>query len=304
MTDWSQLAREANEKPEDAAAREARHQVLIELLGAYADRELPAETSSQIEAHLVGCTRCRRELAVHQSMRRRLGAEPPIGASAALRERIAAAVAATPVPEPTAPARINARGHVLWWIGLATVAVIVAFSTLVLRTRDDSTAVARLGVPAGKVPVLQSVLADYRRVTASELPGRARDLDAVRSAVSFPVEPLRAPGLRLVAAWTTEIAGGAAAVLAYRWDDRVVLEYLVPDDERFFGHPMIRRGLDGGRLLSARDGSQSLVAWGASESGVILVGELPPERLVQLVVATRRSTVQAALAGRVRADAE
>ena len=304
MTDWSQLARDANETPEEAAAREARHQVLIELLGAYADRELPAETSSQIEAHLVGCTRCRRELAVHQSMRRRLGAEPPIGAPAALRERIAAAVAATPVPEPSQPAaQAGLRTRMLWWIGLATAVVLIAISTVVLLTRDDTPAVSRLEAPQ-RVPVLQSVLADYRRVTASELPGRARDLDAVRSAVSFPVEPLRAPGLRLVAAWTTEIAGSAAAVLAYRWEDRVVLAYLVPDDERFFGHPTMRRGLDGGRLVSARDGKQSLVAWGARESGVILVGELPPERLVQLVVATRRSTVQAALAGRVRADAE
>ena len=46
--------------------------VLIDLLGAYADGELPPETTSQIDAHLVGCVRCRRELAVHRAMRRRL----------------------------------------------------------------------------------------------------------------------------------------------------------------------------------------------------------------------------------------
>ena len=62
------LARDAVETQSEREAREARHQVLIELLAAYADRELPAETTSQIDAHLVGCARCRSELAVHQGL--------------------------------------------------------------------------------------------------------------------------------------------------------------------------------------------------------------------------------------------
>ena len=49
-----------HERPDTDDVREARHQVLATLLGAYADGELPAETASQIDAHLLGCARCRR----------------------------------------------------------------------------------------------------------------------------------------------------------------------------------------------------------------------------------------------------
>src|SRR5687767_13187070 len=111
MSDWTPRATGLGESAAERAAREERHQVIIELLGAYADGELPPETTSQIDAHLVGCLRCRRDLAVHQAVRSRLGVEPPLAAPPALRERIAAAVAATPVvatplpPAQRAPAR-------------------------------------------------------------------------------------------------------------------------------------------------------------------------------------------------------
>ena len=70
--------------PEEAA-RESRHEVLGELLGAYADRELPPETVAQIDAHLVGCAECRRGLEVHDTLRARLAVQPPAAASPAFR---------------------------------------------------------------------------------------------------------------------------------------------------------------------------------------------------------------------------
>ena len=85
--------------PEEAA-RESRHEVLRELLGAYADRELPPETVAQIDAHLVGCAECRRGLEVHHALRARLAVEPPAAASPAFRARIAAAIDAAPAPTP------------------------------------------------------------------------------------------------------------------------------------------------------------------------------------------------------------
>src|ERR671914_2373634 len=108
MSDWTPRAgaraagEELGESAAERAAREEQHQVIIELLGAYADGELPPETTSQIDAHLIGCARCRRDLAVHQTLRQRLGIEPPVAAPPALRERIGAAVASTPVPTPAA----------------------------------------------------------------------------------------------------------------------------------------------------------------------------------------------------------
>ena len=271
------------ESAAERAAREERHQVIIELLGAYADGELPQETTSQIDAHLVGCGRCRRDLAVHQAVRRRLGVEPPLAAPPALRDRIAAAVAATPVLQPPSAARYPLRV-------VRRVAVIVfglvalgaaAWVGLARNEGTQSPALGRLEASPTSVPLVRGVLADYRRVTAGDLPGRARDLEVVRGAVPFPVEPLHAPGVRLLAAWTTELEGEPAAVLAYRWDDRIVLEYLVPE-ERFFQHRDIRRAVTGGRLLVASDGAQGVAAWPTESAGALLVGDLPPERLARL----------------------
>ena len=291
------LARDAVETQREREAREARHQVLIELLAAYADRELPAETTSQIDAHLVGCGRCRSELAVHQAVRARLGVEPPVAAPPALRERIAAAIAAAPVPVAVATHdSIRSRAAALWarhrvLLSVAVVALVVTVTAagagLARRVSSGDAAasaahVSRLAVPPASVPLLADVLADYRRVTAGDLPGRARDLDVVQGAAGFPVEPLRASGVRLLAAWTTDLGGEPAVVLAYRWDDRILLEYLVPEG-RFFRHPAVRAAVTGGRPLVAASGAQGLVAWPTrGAAGAVLVGDVAPERLAKL----------------------
>ena len=280
MTDWTPLT-QGSEDPAERAARESQHQVLIDLLGAYADRELPPETTSQIDAHLVGCVRCRRELAIHNAMRRRLGVEPLVAAPPALRDRIVAAIAATPVPI-TAPAPAPRfpwlrRPVVLAAVAVAGIAVALEGVSLV-RHRTESTAAVPFTASVASVPLLRDALADYRRVVAGDLPGRARDLDAVRSAVRFPIEPLDAPSVRLVAAWTTDLGGDPAVVLAYRWDDRIVLQYVV-SEERFFQHPALRRAVAGGGLLSARDGVQGIVAWPTASAGAVLIGDVPPSRL-------------------------
>jgi anti-sigma factor RsiW len=285
MSDWRSQAAGTGESPAERAAREERHQVLIELLAAYADGELPPETTSQIDAHLVGCARCRRDLAVHQAVRRRLGVEPPVAAPPALRERIAAAVAATPVaaPVPTArPLRASRRvAATLVALGTIGTAVWIGVSG---SDSAEAPALGRLAASPASVPLIRGVLADYRRVTAGDLPGRARDLETVRGAVPFPVEPLRASGLSLLAAWTTELEGEPAAVLAYRWDDRIVLQYLVAES-RFFQHRDVRQAVTDGRLLAASDGGQGIVAWPAQATGSLLVGDLEPERLANLAVA-------------------
>jgi anti-sigma factor RsiW len=295
MSDWTPQAgtRAAGgglgESAAERAAREERHQVIIELLAAYADGELPPETTSQIDAHLVGCARCRRDLSVHQTVRKRLGVEPPLAAPPELRERIAVAVAATPIvvtplpPAQRAPARYPvpaARRLALIPIAVATLAAVVWIG-VARHERPDSPPLGQLASSPASVPLTRGILADYRRVTAGDLPGRARDLEAVRGAVPFPVEPLQAPGVRLLAVWTTELEGEPAAVLAYRWDDHIVLQYLVPET-RFFQHRDIRRAVTDGRLLVASDGAQGIVAWPTEAAGALLVGDLAPERLSRL----------------------
>jgi hypothetical protein len=212
-------------------------------------------------------------------------------ASPALRARIGAAVAATPVPADLAP-RAAGRGprlahHVVALIAAAVVTLAGAlWFGLSHRERagGDAPVIAKLAASPASVPLIRGVLADYRRVTASDLPGRARDLEAVRGAVPFPVEPLHAAGLRLLAVWTTELEDDPAVVLAYRWDDRIVLEYLVPET-RFFQHRDVRQAVTGGRLLVASDGAQGIVAWPTEAAGALLVGDVAPALLTQLAAA-------------------
>jgi anti-sigma factor RsiW len=285
MIDNGPFTAQRHPDPGDDASREARHGVLIELLGAYADGELPAETSSQIDAHLLGCARCRSELSIHESVRGRLAIEPPSGGSPALRARIATAIAAAPEPA-AAPARERPRApraRIVAAAGILVVAVAAALGAREYAARGSAASVETraLAVDARSVPLLDVVLEDYARVTAGDLPGRARDLAAVRGGVPFPVEPMRGPGLRLLAAWTTDLRGEPAAVLAYRLGDGLVLQYLVTE-QLFFRHPSVRSAVSERHLLATTDGPRGIVAWPEAESGSVLVADMPLERLAAL----------------------
>lgn len=275
-----------HERPGDDEAREARHQVLATLLGAYADGELPPETCSQIDAHLLGCARCRREVDMHAAVRARLATEPTVLASAALRERILQQIA---VSQPPASAHSIGSSGAWWRRRSAQVMAAVTTCAVVLGGVMVSRAMATAGAPklavvqASAVPLFSQVLADYQRVTAGDLPGRARDLDAVRASVPFPVEVLPNSAARLLAAWSTDLEGEPAAVLAYRWKDRLVLQYLIAEPA-FFRHPGMRTPVAAGELITAASGGQGLVAWAAPESGVVLVADVTPVELAALRV--------------------
>jgi hypothetical protein len=269
--------------PAEEAARESRHEVLRDLLGAYADRELPPETVAQIDAHLVGGGECRRALEVHDVLRSRLAVERPAAPSPALRSRIAAAIDAAPAPVvvPAPDARSASRPRVLWlavtgWVAAAALAIVLAFQVAGGAQRLGGA--RALTAPLSDVPLLGGVVDDFAGVSRGDLPGRARDLSAVRAAVSFPIEPLHAPDLRLLAAWTTSVRGEPAAVLAYRLRDHLVVQYLVAEDA-FFRHPAVRSAVADRHLLTATERGRSLVAWPGTTTGTILVGDVPSEWL-------------------------
>ena len=276
--------------PADEAAREARHELIASLLAAHADRELPPETASQLDAHLVGCARCRRELAVQQAVRGRLAEEAAPGAPPALRTRVAERIAALPAPVPSTPAVAPARGRRRLATALVAAAALASAAVAATLGRDGDAAPGRgvrwVETSAAGDALLRGVVADYRRVAAEALPGRARDVDAVRAAVPFAVEPLDAPGLRLLAAWTTSLDGEPAAVLAYRSGDRLVVQYLV-SDEHLFRSPAVRAGVAAAHLVGARDGALALLAWPTASAGSVLVGEVPPTTLADLWAAWR-----------------
>ena len=277
--------------PAEEAARESRHEVLRELLGAYADGELPPETVAQIDAHLVGCGECRRALDVHDALRNRLVAERPAAPSPVLRARIASAIDAIPAPvvAPAPPQRADTRSRLVWLAVAGWFTAFLLAATLLVQRSESraETGVRAVAAPVGDVPLLGGVVEDYVRVSRGVLPGRARDLSAVRAAVSFPIELLRAPELRLIAAWTTTVGGEPAAVLAYRLRDRLVVQYLVAEDA-FFRHPAVRAAVADRHLLTAVDGTRALVAWPATATGTVLVGDVPPEWL-RTIWSTERS---------------
>ena len=277
--------------PADEAARESRHEVLRELLGAYADRELPPETMAQIDAHLVGCAECRSGLEVHDAVRSRLAAERPAAPSPALRARIAAAIDAVPAPVlVSAPAPRTVGHRTIVWLAIAGwVAAVALAIALVVQTPASPRRVAgtrAIAAPVQQVALLGGIVDDYARVSRGDLPGRARDLSAVRAAVSFPIEPLRGPDLRLLGAWTTDVRGEPAAVLAYRLRDHLVVQYLVAEDA-FFRHPAVRAAVADRHLLTAADGARALVAWPGTSTGTVLVGDVPSEWLQTIWSAER-----------------
>jgi len=284
---WNDPAREAE--------RQAQHELLIDLLGAYVDEELPPETASQLDAHLVGCARCRREVQLQLAVRDTLAATPMAPARPALRDRILAAT--TTLPQASAagavvglPAvdvhpgdatsrtgrRSLLRRLTTWLVAVAMLAGGWAVWHSVAGA--DRARVTTLGTPTASVPLLAAAAADFRRLGSADLPGPARDLDAVRAAVGVPVEPLTGPSVRLLGAWTTSLVGVPTAVLAYRWDDRLVVQYIVPD-QLFFRHPAIRAAAASHHRVGATDGNVGLVAWPLAAAGSVLVGEGSPERL-------------------------
>jgi len=290
------------------AERDAQHQVLADLLGAYADGALPAESAARVEAHLVGCGRCRGDVAMQAALRDRLAAEPVLPASAALRARIAAAVAQAPAPAVLASAgasavellpppadqrlarvadgrrrAVGARIVTAAALGAALLAGGVAWWR-VRAAPPRATAALAAGHASGvaRVPLVAAALADYRRVAAGDLPGRARDLDAVRAATALPVEPLRAPGVRLLGAWTTTLDDEAAAVLAYRYDDRLIVHYIV-SEALFFRYSALRAAAAVHQPVAVADGPQALLAWSEATTGALLVSDDTPARLAGVV---------------------
>lgn len=274
MTDWMGGAVPgARPQPEDDATRQARHDILATLLGAYADGELPLETMTQVEAHLLGCDRCRREVRIQQALADRVATLAVAPVSPALLSKVRAVTSAMPAPAPVpaAPARGSRR---VWWAALVGCAVIsLAVAQTWPRWRAGGASTPAPVVLTAEPTVVAAVAADFRRASGRDLPGRARDLDAVRAAVAFPVRPLLRDDLRLVGAWTTELDGELAAVLAYRWHDRVIMQYAL-SDAALFRAVDIRRAFGAGQPIAAQDGNVGVVGWTEAQSGAFLVGDV------------------------------
>jgi anti-sigma factor RsiW len=125
------------------------------------------------------------------------------------------------------------------------------------------------------------MVADYTVRMVRHLPGGENNLAAVLDSVPFAVRPISATGTQVIGAWTTAIRGQPAAAIAYRWRDRVVVQYVV-SDSLFFHHRDVRAAVAARGLYRASDGALGVLAWPDSGSGSVLVGSLAPDELARL----------------------
>jgi len=250
----------------EAALEHAR---LQELVAAFADGELPPDEGHAVQAHLRGCARCRRELALQQELSRALAKEPARGASAGLRRRIERIGAPAP-----------GRSAFLWkrrWAAPAAAALVligIAGATA-LRSRHGQR-------PVAEIPIIRDALADCRRVMGRNFPRKA-DLQAVAEGLQFPVRPLGRPGAELFSTWKTTLAGSPAAGLAYRWRGIVVVQYAVPT-ELIRQQPEVGEALRGAGYYAASEQGQGIIAFLEGGSGTVLVADVPPEELRRLML--------------------
>ena len=244
-----------------------------ELVAAFADGELPPEERFAVDEHLGRCASCRRELALQQTLSRALALEPGADASSGLRRRIEA------MNEP-APRRV-ARGWLRSrrWAAPALAAMVligISGGTALFRHRRDARR------PMDGIPLLHDALADCGRAMARNFPRKA-DLPAVSEGLRFPIRALHRPGVELFSTWKTTLAGAPAVGLAYRWRGIVVVQYAVPM-ELIRRQPAVGEALTRAGFYAASESGRGVVAVLEDGSGTLLLADVPPEELRQLIL--------------------
>lgn len=287
--------------PERDQEREVQHEALASLIGACVDGELPPETVAQINAHLVGCSRCRREMALQRSVAAATGQIAGPTASAALQTRIRLAVANAPI----VPSVRRGPSSASWFtrsvqrfvaigrarVALLLVGVVVAtvwWNVTRANARRSSSAEPSAGgaraviAPSVTVPppdlLLDSLISDFQQTAARDLPGRARDLETVRRAIAVPLQPLSTGAAALIGAWTVQLDGELVGVLAYRWQETLLLQYVV-SDEVLYRSARIRQAFATGRRVVRQQGSIGVVARPQTRGGTVLMAAVPWARL-------------------------
>lgn len=265
--------------PAQWAQETEQHEAIASLLGAYVDGELPAETMGQLDGHFAVCRRCSREVRLLRALAAGLGqTRGPVG-SAALQTRIRQAVSATSAPPARSHPLRRGLGVLTPWRALALLTMLATggfITTQVTSRRAAFPAVSTVAID--RDDLLDSLSTRWQALATQDLPGRARDLDAVRSALGVPVTPLEGPGLTLARAWTTSVTGELMGALAYRHDGRLLMQFIVPGA---VSAPTgaLRAALQVAPLVTASSDSLTIVVWNASSGMHVLVGPDSPDML-------------------------
>lgn len=272
---------------------DAVHRLVCALLPEYQETVLSDVLRQEVAVHLRACASCAREDRLTRAAGDRLRrlAVPPVPDE--FRVRLATIVAAHPTASPSpalAPAMTTSRHRramtLMPWGGWLTAAalllVFIRPGSPPWAVLQDTSHAIGAPAPAGPViPMVAGMVADYNVRMVGELPGGAADVRSVIDSMPFRVHPLTVGGARIIGAWTTTVRGEPAAAIAYRWRDRVVVQYVV-SDKLFFHHPDVRASVASRGLYTARAGELGVLAWHDSESGSVLVGSLAPDELARL----------------------
>jgi anti-sigma factor RsiW len=265
---------------------ELLHEGLVDLLAAYVDGEADDAERARIEAHLVACAGCRALYEQQVAVVRRLAREPEQVVSPAFEARLSDALQRIAHqapwidvrPSARSPVRRLARREIIAWSGWAVAAGLAALSLLGQQLPSRATPPSRIEPP---VPMVEAAVADFRATMSKEVALSQPDLEALSDEVGFPVAALGDERLQLLGGWSSNLRETRAAVLAYRWGDRVVLQYLV-SPELFFRQPAVRNAVrDGGRYLTSTQ-AHAVVAWAQGASGSLLVSDAPLGEVEQL----------------------
>ena len=257
------------------------HQELADQLDAYLDHELTATEVVRMEAHLSGCMRCQKALRLHRVLKDNLALTPMARAPSRLHDAIQTRLAGEPGntadggPIVVPRHRRSLRFWAPWagWVLAAGLATVALFGRL---PRPDS--------QSSQLPMVQAALDDYRLHLQGFIPPvDGSQLAALAQGLPFVARPWPALRHGLIGAWRTTIRGEPAAAFAYRYDNHILVQYVV-SQELFFHQTRVREAVAQHGHYSAIAHEASVLAWPQSDSGSILIGAVDPRLLDALVL--------------------
>jgi anti-sigma factor RsiW len=240
---------------------------VAEVLGAYLDQELDAETRREVAAHLGGCAACSALEEELQRLSRQvaaLGREPvPEGLAADVRRRIAGDAAEAPAPRYGGLLGVlGGRSRLAQAAALLIACIVTAGATAYVMARLDRRAALERDVFAAHV---RSLLQDSPTQVASSDTHTVKPWFAGRLDFAPTVRDLAAEGFPLVGARLDYIGERRVAALVYRRRLHVVNVFVWPSPDAADSPPraLTERGYN--LLTWARGG---VAYWAISDLGM------------------------------------
>jgi anti-sigma factor RsiW len=274
------------------------HDAFAELLAAYLDEELAQDERIRLDEHLADCVLCQRELRAQSAVRSRLNREAESLVASDVTDRVMSRLAHQNVPpapvitsdtNPPLPSRRRLPPVVAWsgWGVAAALGALLLWSTTHKTPPAGSGGMTMPMGPTQQVsldprpgPISEAVIDQFHKMDDSDLPA-STDVARLKRELPFSVPALHSPHLRLISAWTTEVRGEPAAAIAYRCHDRLVIQYIV-SEQQFFRHPQVRRAVAQQGVYASTNGSITTVAWPNLDSGSFLVGQFTAAELAAM----------------------